>query len=759
MLARGTAGCCHGHGHGHRPTQSALAPLPSSIARPLQGASCVAHAHALDSYSQPSSSLARAPVKHRRNALLAKRTLQICSSALVDSPSTSCFDELAAGTERRYVMISGKGGVGKTSLSASLAVKLAAAGHSVLVVSTDPAHSLSDSLGQDVSGGKPVLVQGTDLPLWGLEIDPEEAKAEFMTSSAKNNTGSQVQDFMRGMGMGMIADQLADLKLGELLDTPPPGLDEAVAIAKVVQFVDSADYTRFTRIIFDTAPTGHTLRLLALPDFVEASLAKIIRLRKKLASATAVVRSLFGTGESQDEAVAKLEKLQGRIKMVKQLFRDKQTTEFIIATIPTYLGVNESARLLQSLRKEGIPCKRIIVNQVIGPGQGDAYLRMKLKDQSAAIKLIESDPALTDLRKVQAPLIDLEVRRVPALGYFGSVVWRDVFDAMNSGAERKYFLLGGKGGVGKTSCSAALAVRFASEGLPTLVVSTDPAHSLSDAFDQSLSGGKPVAISSPMGDLPLWGMEISPEQARAELRQVMADDGGQKLNQVLDSLGLSAVADQLKDLQLGELLDTPPPGVDEAVAISKVVQFLKAPEYAHFKRIIFDTAPTGHTLRLLSLPDFLDVSIGKLVRLRQKLSLSAVKNFFTGSSSKDPAVEKLEELKARMAEARDLFRNQATTEFVIVTIPTVMAAAESCRLATALHKEGIPIKTIVVNQVLQQNATDKFLSARRADQQRALAHLHEDAGLDGLQVITGPLFDLEVRGVPALTYFGNQVWK
>ncbi|GFH27320.1 uncharacterized protein HaLaN_25623, partial [Haematococcus lacustris] len=290
-------------------------------------------------------------------------TVKICPSALVDSPSTSCFDELAAGTERRYVMISGKGGVGKTSLSASLAVKLAAAGHSVLVVSTDPAHSLSDSLGQDVSGGKPVLVQGTDLPLWGLEIDPEEAKAEFMTSSAKNNTGSQVQDFMRGMGMGMIADQLADLKLGELLDTPPPGLDEAVAIAKVVQFVDSADYTRFTRIIFDTAPTGHTLRLLALPDFVEASLAKIIRLRKKLASATAVVRSLFGTGESQDEAVAKLEKLQGRIKMVKQLFRDKQTTEFIIATIPTYLGVNESARLLQSLRKEGIPCKRIIVNQ------------------------------------------------------------------------------------------------------------------------------------------------------------------------------------------------------------------------------------------------------------------------------------------------------------------------------------------------------------------------------------------------------------
>lgn len=83
--------------------------------------------------------------------------------------------------------------------------------------------------------------------------------------------------------------------------------------------------------------------------------------------------------------------------------------------------------------------------------------------------------------------------------------------------------------------------------------------------------------------------------------------------QVLDSLGLTGVTDQLKDLQLGELLDTPPPGVDEAVAIAKVVQFLKAPEYSHFKRVIFDTAPTGHTLRLLSLPDFLDATIGKLV--------------------------------------------------------------------------------------------------------------------------------------------------
>ncbi|EFJ39732.1 hypothetical protein VOLCADRAFT_70522 [Volvox carteri f. nagariensis] len=344
----------------------------------------------------------------------------------------------------------------------------------------------------------------------------------------------------------------------------------------------------------------------------------------------------------------------------------------------------------------------------------------------------------------------------------------------------KYFLLGGKGGVGKTSCSASLAVRFASEGVPTLVVSTDPAHSLSDAFDQveveleetgcGLGGGRGGLLihltsqqETSKGER-LRELDTTRRHA-ATLQQLIPST-----SPFLSCLGLGVVSDQLKDLQLSELLDTPPPGVDEAIAIAKVVQFLKAPEYSHFKRIIFDTAPTGHTLRLLSLPDFLDKSIGKLVRLRQKLSgaTRAVKNLFSGGGpggaggEEDVAVKRLEQLQARMEEARQLFRNQLTTEFIIVTIPTVMATAESCRLAAALQHEGIPLRTIIVNQVVQATATDKFLSARRADQARALAHLAADSGPEGLsslQRITGPLCDLEVRGVAALQYFGNVVWK
>lgn len=106
-----------------------------------------------------------------------RRPVSLSASA-VEVGETGTTD-LAQKTKRKYVMVSGKGGVGKTSLSASLAVKYAEAGHDTLIVSTDPAHSLGDSLGQKLAGGLPVPIEGTDLPIWGMEIDPAQAQEEF----------------------------------------------------------------------------------------------------------------------------------------------------------------------------------------------------------------------------------------------------------------------------------------------------------------------------------------------------------------------------------------------------------------------------------------------------------------------------------------------------------------------------------------------------------------------------------------------------
>lgn len=380
------------------------------------------------------------------------------------------IDVMIAGRERKYYMVGGKGGVGKTSLSSSLAVKFAASGHKTLVVSTDPAHSLSDSLAQNVKGGQPIEVNDTDGMLYALEIDPESAKAEFTQFAQKTDMSAGARDFMSSVGLGGFADSIADLKLGELLDTPPPGLDEAIAIAKVLQFTKDEKFSKFTRIVFDTAPTGHTLRLLSLPDFLDASIGKIVRLRQKLTSATDAVKGIFGVGEDkQDDAVEKLEKLKAQVKEVRSLFRNKETTEFIIVTIPTVLGVSESGRLLQSLRDEDVPCTRLIVNQVLKVNVDDFkaaaaeardaqdvltarlsgddaeaaqkfvdanaralraaqaavnFCSIKEKDQSRALQMCDEDAGLRSLNRTEAPLFDMEIRGVPALKFFGDQVWR-----------------------------------------------------------------------------------------------------------------------------------------------------------------------------------------------------------------------------------------------------------------------------------------------------------------------------------------------
>uniref|UniRef100_A0A5B7BBQ7 ArsA/GET3 Anion-transporting ATPase-like domain-containing protein n=1 Tax=Davidia involucrata TaxID=16924 RepID=A0A5B7BBQ7_DAVIN len=352
-----------------------------------------------------------------------KNSFQVRSVA-APADATTGFDDMVSGTQRKYYMLGGKGGVGKTSCAASLAVKFANNGHPTLVVSTDPAHSLSDSFAQDLTGGTLVPVEGPDSPLFALEINPEKAREEFRNVSQKNG-GTGVKDFMDGMGLGMIVEQLGELKLGELLDTPPPGLDEAIAISKVIQFLESEEYNMFTRIVFDTAPTGHTLRLLSLPDFLDASIGKLLKLRQKIASATSAIKSVFGQEETRQDAADKLERLRERMIKVRELFRDTDSTEFVIVTIPTVMAASESSRLCASLKKENVPVKRLIVNQVLPPSASDCkFCAMKRKDQMRALDMIRSDPELSSLTLTQAPLVDVEIRGVPALQFLGDIVWK-----------------------------------------------------------------------------------------------------------------------------------------------------------------------------------------------------------------------------------------------------------------------------------------------------------------------------------------------
>ncbi|XP_009126586.1 ATPase ARSA1 [Brassica rapa] len=346
------------------------------------------------------------------------------SLATLAEGGASRFDEMVSANQRKYYLLGGKGGVGKTSCAASLAVKFASHGHPTIVVSTDPAHSLSDSFSQDLSGGVLKSVQGVDSPLLALEITPERMKEEIKSQAGGDKS---VKNMMDSMGLGMFAGELGDLNLEDMLNAASPGIDEIAAISKVLQFVESPEYSRFTRIVFDTAPTGHTLRLLSLPDFYDSSISKITKLKKKITAAASAFTSVFGKKkEIQEQGPSnELDQLKERMEKVRNVFRDVDTTEFVIVTIPTVMAINESSRLHASLRKENVPVQRLIVNQLLPDSQSDCkFCSVRRKEQTRVLGLIQKDTELSGLKVIQSPLLDAEIRGVPALKFMGDLIWK-----------------------------------------------------------------------------------------------------------------------------------------------------------------------------------------------------------------------------------------------------------------------------------------------------------------------------------------------
>ena len=188
------------------------------------------------------------------------------------------------GKEPSTVFVGGKGGVGKTTTSAALAVKLASSYENelkVLVVSTDPAHSLGDALDEDLrkGRGKPVMMTDpiTSGRLYACEVDAGAALENFREQLEAFDI-SRLAD-----ALGVSPEMLEGFGLSEfsgLLNNPPPGLDELVALSNVLDTDSVAG--DFDVVVVDTAPTGHTLRLLALPQFLDGLLGKLIKLRMKL---------------------------------------------------------------------------------------------------------------------------------------------------------------------------------------------------------------------------------------------------------------------------------------------------------------------------------------------------------------------------------------------------------------------------------------------------------------------------------------------
>ncbi len=297
----------------------------------------------------------------------------------------------------------------------------------------------------------------------------------------------------------------------------------------------------------------------------------------------------------------------------------------------------------------------------------------------------------------------------------------------------EYILYGGKGGVGKTTMAAATALASARDETPTLVVSTDPAHSLSDTLSVDVPS-EPAQIRE---DIPLYAAEIDPEAALQD-----GPFGG-------EANPLSGMLGDGPDPLGGSM-----PGSDEAAAIRLLLEYLDDPR---FERVVVDTAPTGHTLRLLELPEMLDSMAGKLLTMREKMS--GMLGGLFGDDDED-AEASIREFSEQIERLRDLLRDPARTDFRVVMVPEELSVQESKRLLDRLDGFGIPVGTVVVNRVMQDptevadidsewvvapNHTDCDFCARRWDvQQEALAASQEL--FRGHTVRRVPLFAEEVHG-------------
>jgi len=262
-----------------------------------------------------------------------------------------------------YVLYGGKGGVGKTTMAAATALASARADTDTLVVSTDPAHSLSDTLEADIPT-EPTRIR-EDIPLYAAEIDPEAAVGDgpFDSEGGLGGLGG-LGELLGGGGMAGMGDQQgAGGESANPFEGPMPGMDEAAAMRLLLRYMDD---DRFERVVIDTAPTGHTLRLLELPEVMDSMLGRILTLRERFSGMLENV-PLFG-GEDGSESEADLDDLhvlRERIERLRAILTDPARTDFRIVMVPEELSVVESERLLDRLESFGVPVGTVVVNRVM----------------------------------------------------------------------------------------------------------------------------------------------------------------------------------------------------------------------------------------------------------------------------------------------------------------------------------------------------------------------------------------------------------
>jgi len=314
----------------------------------------------------------------------------------------------------------------------------------------------------------------------------------------------------------------------------------------------------------------------------------------------------------------------------------------------------------------------------------------------------------------------------------------------------KLILFGGKGGVGKTTCASSAGLYLAND-FKTLLISTDPAHSLSDSLGQEIGS----EIKEVKGAKNLSALEISAEKALSKFKIKYET----QIRKILDT---STYLDQ-EDID--SIFSLPIPGIDEVMGFKTIVDLI---EEAKFDKYIVDTAPTGHALRLLTLPELLDDWIKVMAKMRWKYRYMV--ETFSGKYNPDEGDDFLVEMKKTVNRIEGLLRSGLACEFIGVTIPEDMAIQETERLVNNLNRFGLKVKQLVVNNVLHPSLMDgkvyppglelkdcEFCRERSKAQEEYIKQIRRK--FSNLKTTIIPLQPREVKGIEALDKFTGSLFQ
>ncbi len=479
-----------------------------------------------------------------------------------------------------------------------------------------------------------------------------------------------------------------------------PGVDELVGLLEIERLGGSG----YDEVVVDTAPTGHTLRLLAMP----ATFTRIAGVLDLMQQKHRALAAALGHSARHDPSEALIDELRAEGKHLAALLRDARTTRLFWVMLPETLSIAESGRALDSLEADGIRVGDILVNRLTPPprtrcvlcdGRRSAEaraLRDLARRMGGRARKLWAIPARDEPAQGVAPLRALtrsmrpfekwsvDAPRRATRSHVRRAVASPLLASVAGPASTQLLIVGGKGGVGKSTCAATLGVALARQepARRVLLLSTDPAHSIGDVLGEPVGDTERRVRNGP-GNLAARELDAAQgwqqrlERYRASIRSLLqSHDTGPHVDLAFDRAVLE------------ELFELAPPGMDEIAGMLTIIDTLGLEGTRRFDLVVLDTAPTGHALRLLAVPDQARAWVQQFMKVL--LAFEGIRGFAELAGE-------LLALSRGLDHLRQLLVSRRSCGFVIVMRPERLPVAETLRLIEWLRRQKIARRAMIVN--------------------------------------------------------------